>query len=483
MSAAPTPRTIAHRHSKESADDVIERKGLSGEPTFEQHIIGGILASPEPNKTFSRVSELLNETDFSSEKYRTVFASMQNVVSHGDTLSVLLIGKDLERRGELTRFPSVAADLTVGSPQISNIESLCRAVAECAERRRLYVGLEAVQERILSDDPLEEVEADASRVMAATCSRRHSLKPDEIGPVAGYAPKNIEFVVDGLIACGSVTGFTGDSGAGKSTLLTAMAGHVALGEPFMGRSCSRRNVLIVDRENPGAVVNERLGRLHLQDGEAMRIWGGWCDSPPPALDSPEILKWVVQTHPKPLIIVDSFIAFLDGDENDSFIVRRFMHQLRRLADAGAAVGLIHHIGKGESSRQYRGSSDFKAGLDLGFTVTNMGDAKRLERLRLEAFKMCFTAEGDLIVRYKDGEFSADERPFAVDKTVTARLTELLRGNPGIRTAEFEALAVSAGLGRNRARKFLQDSSELGWLRQEPGPHNTLFNYLTEQQEE
>jgi hypothetical protein len=71
-----------------------------------------------------------------------------------------------------------------------------------------------------------------------------------------------------------------------------------------------------------------------------------------------------------------------------------MSQLRRLADMGAAVIVLHHSGKGESARDYRGSSDIKAAIDVGYLLTNMGDGG-LDRLRLKAFKTRFQVDTDL----------------------------------------------------------------------------------------
>jgi hypothetical protein len=45
-----------------------------------------------------------------------------------------------------------------------------------------------------------------------------------------------------------------------------------------------------------------------------------------------------------------------------------MYELRTLANAGAAVVVLHHKPKGDGS-QYRGSSDIRAGVDVAFAVS------------------------------------------------------------------------------------------------------------------
>jgi hypothetical protein len=60
----------------------------------------------------------------------------------------------------------------------------------------------------------------------------------------------------------------------------------------------------------------------------------------------------------------------------------------------------------------------------------------------------------------------DERADAPARTVSDQLTDLLRQNPGIGAKEFETQALASGLGRNRARDFLQDGIRAGVIRLE-----------------
>ncbi len=133
-----------------------------------------------------------------------------------------------------------------------------------------------------------------------------------IPSVRSLGAMRIEFLVQGLIAKGAVHLFTGDSGHGKSTLITALAGAIAGGVEFAGRSCAQTPVLILDRENPRSVVAERLDRLGVQDGNALQIWGGWNIEEPPDLGCKQILCWVRQTEPKPLIVGRFFHLFSEG---------------------------------------------------------------------------------------------------------------------------------------------------------------------------
>jgi energy-coupling factor transporter ATP-binding protein EcfA2 len=367
-------------------------------------------------------------------------------------------------------------------PELANIESFCRIVEEAGERRRIFIEFQSLQGRVLAEDPLEEVAADARKIVSEIEGKQQAAAVDDLKSVYSFDSDGIEFVIDGLFAASAITAITGDSAAGKSTLISALAGHVACNTDFLGRKCSPRKVLILDKENTLPVVQERLKRLGVQDGGDLKYWGSWQPTDVPSPASPSILRWVIQTHPKPLVIVDSFIAFLNGDENDASVVRGFMHELRRLADVGAAVIILHHSGKGESSRDYRGSSDFKAAIDVGFSLAKLSDGD-LDKLRLKAFKTRFLVETDLIINYRDGAFSVDDRPSAVERELTKQLAGLLRENPEVTAAEFETLAVQARLGRNKARRFLQDGLRLGDVLVRVGERNNEKRYRLKEPQE
>jgi hypothetical protein len=221
----------------------------------------------------------------------------------------------------------------------------------------------------------------------------------DVLPVLEYSAAEIHYVVDRLIAAGTVTVLSGDSGSGKTTVATAIAYAVSRGLPFGGMATSRCPVIILDRENPLPVVVERAARLRIADGDGLTIWGGWCPSEPSGPLSEELLSWVATCDPKPLLIFDSLISYFDGQsENDSAEMRRYTQGFRKLADLGCTVLVLHHSGKGETTKDFRGSSDIKASIDTGWHLSNFGEG-RLERLRLRAWKCRFAIAPDLLLTY------------------------------------------------------------------------------------
>jgi archaellum biogenesis ATPase FlaH len=296
----------------------------------------------------------------------------------------------------------------------------------------------------------------------------------DVASIRTYASQRIEFLVEDLIAAGTVNVLTGESGAGKTTLVTAICAAVDRGEPFAGLVTQRRPVLILDRENPLPIVVERFDRLGIQDGENFHVWGGWATEEPPTPFAPIVMRWVKICDPKPLIVVDSLVSFHGGNENDATETRAYMHGFRRLADLGATIIVLHNSGKGESSKDYRGSSDIKASVDVAYHLANIGaNPSRLELLCLKTFKARFTVQPETIFRCVGGRFRIDSR--SPSQTKTDLLRQLLIANPGIKGLEFEALASDKGLGRDRARKFLKDSIDSGAVQALSGSFNTHFH--------
>jgi len=298
---------------------------------------------------------------------------------------------------------------------------------------------------------------------------------EDLPPLEHFTATRVEWIVDGLIAAGGLHLITGDAGAGKSTLVSALGYAVSTGRDFLGRAVSQRPVLLLDAENPAVAVGERFQRLHIQSHEGFRLWGFWVGDDPPGVSDPIVADWVTRSTIKPLIIVDSLVAFHPGAENDSTETRRYMLQYRKLAATGATIVLLHHIGKSEGAREYRGSSDIKASIDIGFKLTSASNDS-LSSLELRAFKQRFAVDSPFCLHYDEGEFravSSDSRKVD-DKTFSG----ILEQNPGITGTRFEEIATTQNCGRNKARKFLNDGVKKGTIFRKDGMNNAKCYLLS-----
>jgi len=300
---------------------------------------------------------------------------------------------------------------------------------------------------------------------------------EDIPSLLSVAGQEIEWLIPDILAAGTVTMISGESGSGKSTLTLGLGAAIAYGTPFLGRETIRRPVVVLDRENPLHVIRERFDRFGMRDGDGFRYWGGWLKEEAPDPGGAIIAEYLARTEPKPVVIVDSLVAFLDGDENDSTQVREYMHKLRRLADLGAAVVVIHHTGKADTSKDYRGSSDLKAAIDVGYTVSNLSaDTAHLDKMSVRAFKARFPVESSLLIRFNGEEFEGVGEPQA-KPTNRDLLVSLLRSNPNVSSREFEDLGFNSGVTRSRVRDFLRDGARSGLVTFNMGDKGRKFYHL------
>jgi len=356
--------------------------------------------------------------------------------------------------------------------------------------RRLGASPEAIeaalseQNRSCCAPPLPEGEV---RSIARSIGRytpapapKKALRVEDVPSIWTFEAQ-ISWLISELLPEAAVTLLTGDSGVGKSTFALALAAAVANGQGFVGKETRKRKVVYLDRENPLAVVKERLHRMGIGPTENLTIWGGWLHQEAPAPTAATIVDFA-QRH-TPLIVFDSLVAFHPGSEQDATETRRFLHSFRRLANLGATVLVIHHTGKADTARTYRGSSDIKASVDLAYVLERVAEepAQGLGRLRLCPFKNRLAQETTALVEWTGSGFSISSDPQALaqgrDRNV---IEEILKQNPGINQSGLIELARERGVSCHRARAVLEIGIKEGWLAVSTGHHNRKLYSLVDQ---
>jgi hypothetical protein len=466
--------------SKSRKAAAYETSGLPADLTAERTILGAVLVGNE----FGPVKRTLSVSDFDIEAHRLIYRAMEELHARGEGIDRLTVANELRARRQLQSVGGMTYLVSIddGMPRNLHLDDYMKSVREKTVRRVIIRRAEKIRDE--ATDPACDVPglitlaADTFGALSRNgTSADNSFDIDSLPPIHSYKARNIEFAVERLFAMGCITLLSGESGCGKSTLTTAAAAEVVRGGEFAGRLCTKRKVLILDRENGIEVVNERFERLRItEEGPRPLVWGGWLETEPPAVDAAIIREWVAKTEPKPLLTIDTAVTFLEGDENSATDVRKFMESIRRIANLGAGIVLLHHSGKAETAKDYRGSSYFKGGSDVALMMTNFGSAE-LGKVRLKAFKSRFTIDRDIVLDYHNGSFTSDTRAYAPLRTVTEQLTELLTANPKVTKTEFEKLAADHKLGRNQARTYLDNGVAVGEIEVTPGQKNTHYYSL------
>jgi hypothetical protein len=441
--------------------------GLPCNVDAERFVLGSILLDDD---FWVHAAGTLAPDDFSLEKHRRIFKRMAGLNARGEKIDRVTVHNELMRFGESESCDGLSylVSLDDGLPQIPNIDSYIRIVKDKAVLRRVIFAAQHMMNRCLAgEEEPDQILAGAEETLRKLSQAQQTQAIVEIPPVSEGAAVKVEYLREPELPRGALVALTGDAAAGKSTLAAAWARDaIAQGIP----------ALILDRENPRAIVAERNQRLGLSDGPLYHHWGGWLEQEAAQPDAPAVMDWVRLSDPRPLVIIDSFSAFGPIDQNDAGECRSFMHRCRRAADLGATVLLMHNDGKAESARDYRGSSDFKAAVDVAFHVSNFGADGLLDKLVLRSFKNRFGFTGELSYQYAGGRFIRGDA-HDVRQSVSEQLTVLLQTNPGITTRKFDDLVNARGLGRNRARTFLADGVLSGSIRRETGPGKAKRYYL------
>lgn len=237
-------------------------------------------------------------------------------------------------------------------------------------------------------------------------------------------------------------------------LAVAMAAAVAKGIPFLGRETKQLSVLFLDRENPAGAVAERFELFDVPK-ERVYAWGSWLDEEPPDPDSPIVLEYCKQNPT--LVIIDTLIRFHGGEESSAKDTAVFFRKCRRLAATGAAVVLLHHIGKAATAADYRGSSDIPAAVEASYALEPNEGGQGLDSLRLRPFKYRIGEMPEPIhMRFADGRFEVTSDPSADSRRARfAAVIEAVRTSPGITNTRLVDAVRRAGAGRNEAQRVIE----------------------------
>jgi len=443
------------------------RVGIQGLPASldaERAVLGSILLDGE---AFASTIADLRPEDFSLDKHRRILRRAADLYGREQKVDRVTLATELQLHGELEQVGGLSylVSLDDGLPLLPSIDSYVGILKEKAARRRVLFACSNLTARIESGHTLAEVVAEAEKFFASIRTSTRGVRGvSEVPLVRDCGGADVEYLIQPVLPKGAVVALTGDSGAGKSTYAFSLARDA--GVP----------ALALDRENPLSAVLERMRRLGMVDGPNLRVWGGWLEDEAPLPSSPIVADWVKSCEPRPLILVDSLSAFFSGDQNDAAEMRAFMHGCRKLADLGATVVVIHHDGKAETSKDYRGSSDFKAALDQAFHVSNFGSSGQLDKLVLRCFKSRFGFSGEISYEYAGGRFIRANEAVA-KQTASEQLEAILRLNPGVGARKLDSLAAARGLTRNQTRTFLADGILAGRIRLERGGNNVRRHFL------
>jgi hypothetical protein len=415
--------------------------------------------------------DAITARDFVLEIHQILWRAMRTIHTAGEEIDLRRLSVQLSEREMNHIGRGYLADLGEGCYTGMNIRPFVAKLHEATVLRDIlhhtHIMMTHIHTGTRSASELIAMGADAFTGMAVEGHASFSYRDV---PSIWTWEAEVSWMVETLLPEAAITLLTGDSGHGKTIFATALAGAVATGGEFLGRPARQRKVLYCDRENPAAVVKQHLHDLGIPETKDLVVWGNWCEREADGPASRSLLEFA--TSEKPLLLFDPAIAFHPGDEQSSTETRAFMSHCRKLAGAGATVLLLHHIGKGENAKMYRGSSDYKASVDVAYLLEKLGDpAGPLKELRLMPFKNRFAGGLPLALSFHGRGFTVADRP----ETVSEILERLIRTHPGETLRELVALARAEGLGKNQAEQEISRGVQQGrWEVRKAGKHHGYY---------
>jgi hypothetical protein len=431
----------------------------------ERCVIGAVLFG---HAEFAAIADLRLE-DFNTHVHQILFMAMRDLEQRGDPVDNVSVAHELNAKKQLAKVGGLSyiVGLADAVPAMVNIQRYKhRLQNKTATRQLMFAAQETVNHCLLDDEPIDKLLEYHQSSVSLIDQNFHSQNGNgkhtiEDLPSVWRYEITMNWLLDGIIAENSVTMLTGESGDGKSFFSLKLAGQVSRGLPFLARKTVKTKVLYLDRENPLFVVKDRLELMEIRETKDLTYWGTWNDEIPDGPGANSVMNFV-QKH-KPLVIFDNKAAFDGGDEQDATATRQHMNQYRRLASLGGTILVLHNTGKSETSKEYRGSSDIKASLDMGYVLertdgTNSGQP--LGAMVLKPFKTRVLS-GGIRFDYAGGKFQAATADTPNTRSVVDIVADILRMYPNSSQRQIAGHAKDFNMSKHRVPEALMDGFNSG----------------------
>ena len=196
--------------------------------------------------------------------------------------------------------------------------------------------------------------------------------------------KPMSWLIKGILPKSSAIMLFGPSGAGKSFLIIDWMMHIASHRDWQGHKTRGGHVVYLAGEGHHGIRARMKAWLQHHNTSPkdidMHISRSACDLNTPG-GITKTMQEISATNKAPsLIVVDTVNRFLDGDENQAKDVRGMMNNIELLKQTypSASVVLVHHTGVAtEAQGRARGSSAWKASMEVELAVTPKGEAVEL----------------------------------------------------------------------------------------------------------
>jgi hypothetical protein len=316
----------------------------------EEYVLGALML---PGSAIDAVRHELDATDFYRESHAKIYRAALQLHRHGLPVDAVTIADKLDELGLLEGVGGKERIREIASlaPATTNAGHHARIVREMATLRGLTFVGESIQ-RLGMDRPgptaelVARAQALVSDFAANTAGAVGTLKLRRLDSVT---PRQVRWLVPGMIPLRALTLLAGVGGLGKSTWTMAIAANLSTQE-------EPADTIIVSLEDPAAEVIRP--RLEAAGANLAHVHELYVDGELDTLQLPgdiDQLERLVRRVSAKLIIIDPIVAAIEAayDSHKDQHVRLVLGALRRIAEEhNCAVVIIGHLNKTPSREAY-----------------------------------------------------------------------------------------------------------------------------------
>jgi hypothetical protein len=352
--------------------------------------------------------------DFYLPRNRRIYSAMVALHDAGQPVDVITVAAKLQADSNLKVILHLLADKC---PAAAHVVEYGNAVRQAADHYRLQTALEQMQAGAQADG---KTPVELHRWLGEVLASAAPADKGDGGPKSTIVcaadidvsqAGSVEWLVDGFVAAGNLTGITAAPKVGKTTLAISMADSLANGKPFLDRPTTQTGVVYLTEQSPSSFANQ-LGRagllgcpnLYVMYRSATRQW-----------DWPTIIAGAVDhalTVDARVLIVDTLgdwtIQPVEGWENDAGLALQALQPLHdAMANHGLGVVVLRHArkGAGDAIEEARGSSAYPGGLDIVLSLRKVGGVDKAHRRTLcDAGSRPEGVPSQLVIEYTEPEY-------------------------------------------------------------------------------
>lgn len=286
-------------------------------------------------------------------------------------------------RGRLN--PKEWNDLYIRISLQGSTDSILANVQDVATVEELVEIRKNVEEALKRREEKKSKQISAKEAVAETQADQVVKNTKSLAQMMSEGVPEIRWVVENLIPEGGLTILASPPGSYKSYISQDLALSVAGGALFLAQfHVMEGNVLYIDEENGQVLLAKRFDQL--KQGNGIKTWPKniyLTIFQGIKLDVDEgktiLLRLVEEYHPV-LVILDSMVRLMEGEEDKARDVRVVFDNLKNvMKEQKAAFVILHHLRKdskkhGGEMADLRGSSDFPAMCDVILLLAPIGKA-------------------------------------------------------------------------------------------------------------